>query len=255
MKRGWAVCAATMLCAPSAWAHELQFRALLSGSNHSPPTSSTGIGTSLITMDLDLINMEVQTEFSGLTASSTGAQIHGRTAVGLAGTAPAAIPLPAFSTGITNGLDEELIDLQPASAYTQTFIDASGGGVGDALTALVFGLVQGRMYLSINSSAYPGGEIGGFFTIFPDSNDDGVIDSTDFDALAAHFNEFGTDIHTGDSNIDGYTNALDFNSIATSYGQSVSFRSPALGALVPEPATVSLLFCVAVMTRRRAKVA
>src|SRR2546421_2582400 len=117
MKRAWAVCAATMLSAPPVWAHELQFRALLSGSNHSPPTSSTGIGTALITMDLDLINMEIQTEFNGLAASSKGAQIHGRTPVGLAGTAPAAIPLPGFSTGITNGLDEELIDLQPGSAY------------------------------------------------------------------------------------------------------------------------------------------
>jgi hypothetical protein len=249
------MCAATMLSAPSVWAHELQFRALLSGPNDSPSTSSTGVGTELITMDLDLINMEVQTEFNGLAGNTSSAQIHGRTTVPLSGTAPAAIPLPAFSTGITNGLDQELIDLQPGSAYTQTFIDASGGGVGDALTALIFGLVQGRMYLSINSSAYSGGEIGGFFTIFPDSNDDGVIDSKDFDALAAHFNEFGTDIHTGDSNIDGYTNALDFNAIATNYGQSVSFGSPAPGALIPEPATVLLLFCGAVITRRRAKVA
>lgn len=255
MKRTWAVCAATILSAPSIWAHELQFRALLSGPNHPSPTSSTGVGTALITMDLDLINMEVQTEFNGLAANTAGVQIHGRTPVGLSGTAPPAIPLPAFSTGMTSGLDEQLIDLQPASAYTQTFIDASGGEVGQALTALVFGLVQGRMYLSINSTAYPGGEIGGFFTIFPDSNDDGVIDSKDFDTLAAHFNEFGTDIHTGDSNIDGYTNALDFNAIATNYGQSVSFGSPALGALIPEPTTVLPLFYGAVITRRRAKVA
>src|SRR2546429_9181304 len=125
MKRTWAVCAATILGAPSLWAHELQFRALLSGPNHPPPTSSTGVGTALSTMDLDVINMEVQTEFNGLAANTTGAEIHGRTAVGLSGTAPAAIPLPAFSTGMTNGLDEQLIDLQPASAYTQTFIDAS----------------------------------------------------------------------------------------------------------------------------------
>src|SRR3954471_16273186 len=175
MKRTWAVCAATILSAPFVWAHELQFRALLSGPNHPSPTSSTGGGTALITMDLDVINMEVQTEFNGLAANTTGARIHGHTALGLSGTAPPAIPLPEFLTGMTSGFDDELIDLQPASAYTQTFIDASGGDVVQALTALVFGMVQGRMYMSINSSAYPGGEIGGFLTIFPDSNDDGVI--------------------------------------------------------------------------------
>jgi hypothetical protein len=109
--------------------------------------------------------------------------------------------------------------------------------------------------LSINTSAFPGGEVGGFFTIFPDSNDDGVIDSKDFDALAAHFNEFGTDIHTGDSNIDGYTNSLDFNAIASNYGQSVSFASPALGAIVPESASLALLICGASIPRRRAKLA
>src|SRR5438046_8040703 len=111
------------------------------------------------------------------------------------------------------------------------------------------------MYLSINSTAYPGGEIGGFFTIFPDSNDDGVIDSKDFDALAAHFNEFGTDIHTGDSNIDAYTNALDFNAIATNYGQSVSFGSPNLGMSIPEPVAGGLFISGAAIIRRRAKVA
>src|SRR5262249_11903373 len=142
--------------------------------------SSTGEGTALITMDLDLINMEVQTKFDGLGGSITGAAIHGRTSVSQTGTAPAAIPLPQFPTNISSGMDEELIDLQPDAAYTEEFVNQSGGTTGQALNALVSGLVQGRMYLNLNSSTHPAGEIGGFFSIWPDSNEDGTINTPDF---------------------------------------------------------------------------
>ena len=74
--------------------------------------------------------------------------------------------------------------------------------------------------------------------------------------VATHFNEFGTDFHSGDFNIDGYTNALDFNAIACMFGQCVSFPPSGIGTVAPEPSMLGLLVVIAfVMRRTRAKLA
>src|SRR5881275_2385818 len=95
MRNRWLAGAAIVLSTvESIGAHELQFRALLSGPSHQPPTASAGVGTALVTMDLDVINMEVQIDFNGLSGNTSGAQIHGRTALPGSGAAPTAVPLP-----------------------------------------------------------------------------------------------------------------------------------------------------------------
>jgi len=51
-----------------------------------------------------------------------------------------------------------------------------------------------------------------------DANDDAVVNSMDFTALASNFNQSGGNWSKGDFNGDGKINALDFNVLATAYG-------------------------------------
>jgi fibronectin-binding autotransporter adhesin len=82
-----------------------------------------------------------------------------------------------------------------------------------------------------------------------DANLDGQVNTDDFNVLAGHFNETGDFWQSGDFNYDGKVNALDFNSLASNFGKTLS--SPALGALVPEPAAMALVVTSLLATRRR----
>ncbi len=80
------------------------------------------------------------------------------------------------------------------------------------------------------------------YTYFGDANLDGKVDSADFTKLAQGFNTSDAGWVSGDFNYDGTVNLLDFNMLANNYGASGASPAPAaLGALVPEPASVSVL--------------
>jgi fibronectin type 3 domain-containing protein len=55
-----------------------------------------------------------------------------------------------------------------------------------------------------------------------DANNSGRVDSTDFTALASHFNKSAMTWSEGDFNGDGLVNALDFNLLAENFGASSS---------------------------------
>jgi outer membrane protease len=74
------------------------------------------------------------------------------------------------------------------------------------------------------------------YAYFGDVNLDGVVDSTDFATLAAHFGETNGNWAGGDFNYDGTINALDFNALATNYGATLSPEF--LSTLVPEPTSL-----------------
>jgi hypothetical protein len=76
-------------------------------------------------------------------------------------------------------------------------------------------------------------------TFSGDANIDGTVNSLDFNQLALNFNQSGKFWFDGDANYDGVVNALDFNLLATNFGQA--FAGPALGSLVPEPASLTML--------------
>lgn len=145
----------------------------MNGANESPPQITDGIGTALITLDLDLATMRVEASFSNLTGNVTIAHIHCCTAnpgegnVGFATTAPT---FPDFPAGVTAGVYDQTLDMTLASSYNPAFVTANGGTVGSAYNAFLSGVQSGRSYFNIHSSFAGGGEIRGFLTLVPEPN-------------------------------------------------------------------------------------
>lgn len=85
-----------------------------------------------------------------------------------------------------------------------------------------------------------------------DANLDGAVNTIDFNLLAGNFSAGSATWMQGDFNHDDVVDSLDFNSLLSNYGQR-SVPQPGLGALVPEPGTLSLICLggLAIVRRRR----
>ena len=182
MKLTHALPAATALAlavaALPATAHEVIYKAFLTGAAESPPNASTGLGVAVITFDLDLFTMQIQTTFAGLTGNVTASHIHCCTAVPGAGNVGVATQTPTFvdfPLGATFGSYDHTFDMTLASSYNAPFITANGGTVSTAFTALINGIDAGRAYLNIHSSFAPGGEIRGFLAPVPEPASYGLM--------------------------------------------------------------------------------
>src|SRR3954452_6266289 len=85
------------------------------------------------------------------------------------------------------------------------------------------------------------------YTYFGDANLDGTVNTTDFNLVASNFGTGGKRWVNGDFNYDGNVNTPDFNLLASNFGQTLpasasTVSASALGALVPEPTTASVIF-------------
>jgi glucose/arabinose dehydrogenase len=108
-----------------------------------------------------------------------------------------------------------------ASTNTATF---SFPGYASASGALP----DGRYHLTIASSAVTdvsGNALGSglsfdFFVLAGDANHDGVVDTLDFNALAANFGGTNKTYSQGDFNYDGTVDTLDFNTLAAQFGKT-----------------------------------
>jgi hypothetical protein len=98
------------------------------------------------------------------------------------------------------------------------------------------------------------------YTVYGDANLDGVVDTLDFNSLAANFGGTGKLWNQADFNYDGVVDTLDFNFLAANFGQSVAGSANAsvsdaspLGSPVPEPASLAALALGAgvLLARRR----
>jgi hypothetical protein len=161
--------AATMFLAASlTHATVIHFRFNLSGANEVPPTPSLGIGTVNLNLDTVAQTLQGSIGFSGLTGFTTAAHIHCCLAspfltgvnVGVATVVPA---FPNFPLGVQSGFDDFVLNLNSASAYNPAFVTAQGG-LANAETAFIAGLIAGETYLNIHTNLFPGGEIRGFVT-------------------------------------------------------------------------------------------
>ena len=173
MKMSHALSGAAMLAlsaaALPALAHTQIYATTLSGANENPSNASLGSGAAVVTLDLDLFTMRVQTTFAGLSGNVTAAHIHCCTTapanVGVASQTPS---FSGFPHGGTFGSYDNTFDMTLTSSWNAAFITANGGTVSTAFTALVTGLDAGRAYLNIHSTFAPGGEIRGFLAPVPE---------------------------------------------------------------------------------------
>ncbi len=146
-------------------AHPVSYKVDLSGANEAPANNSPALGSGTITFDLDLITMRVAFSFSGLTGNTTAAHIHCCTSVAGSQNAVVASQVPSFTVfplGVKAGSYDKTFDLSLASSYRAGFITDNGGTVSTALNALLAGAAEGKAYLNIHTTTFPGGEIRGF---------------------------------------------------------------------------------------------
>jgi CHRD domain/PEP-CTERM motif len=157
--------------AQSSNADVFTFTANLSGPAEDPPNASPGTGSTIVTYDSTTHLLRVQASFSGLLAGTTASHIHSATAVPGAGTAGVATQVPSFAgfpLGVTSGTMDNTFDLTLASSWNPAFIAANGGTTASAEAALFMGMIEGRAYLNIHTSMFPGGEIRGFLKPVPE---------------------------------------------------------------------------------------
>lgn len=153
-----------------AQAHTEIFTTVLTGPAESPPNASPGTGIGTVTFDLDLFTMRIEASFTGLIGTTTASHTHGPTAVPGAGTASVMTETPSFTgfpLGVTSGVYDHTFDMTLASSYNPAFITANGGSISNAFTVLLQAHHEGRAYLNIHSTAFPGGEIRGFWLPTP----------------------------------------------------------------------------------------
>lgn len=152
-----------LLAAQSVNAHEVKYAFTLSGGAEVPVVATAGIGSALVTFDLDLVTMRVQAEFSGLTGNTSASHIHccdfqANTNAGVATTTPT---FTGFPLGVKSGTYDQTFDMTLTSSYRAQFLTANGGSVTNALNSLLAGLDSGMAYFNIHTSSFPSGEIRG----------------------------------------------------------------------------------------------
>jgi len=171
---------AAVLSVASAAAATIPLAAFLSPANEVPPTASTGSGTAILDLDVAAHTLRVQIAFSGLVPTAppgapvgtTAAHIHcclpSPFATGVnAGVATTTPTFLGFPLGVLAGTYDNTLDLLSASSYNPAFVTLVGG-LANAETSLVNGLLGGLTYLNVHSSAFPGGEIRGFVVQIPE---------------------------------------------------------------------------------------
>jgi hypothetical protein len=159
------------LCAASVQATPITFTADLSGPAESPPNASPGTGEATVIYDDVAHTLSVDVTFQDLIGTTTASHIHCCTAVPQTSTAGVATQVPTFvgfPIGVTSGSYTHLFDLTDAGSWNPTFITNNGGTAAGAEAALGAGLLTGRAYLNIHSTAFPGGEIRGFLVKVPE---------------------------------------------------------------------------------------
>jgi hypothetical protein len=149
------------------------------------------------------------------------------------------IPLP-----VNSGWTSQLFDL------TASNLSLVGGG--QTLSDVLDNVIEMRILSNQLIPSFRGDVIAGqlgvdnvrAMRLEGDANFDGIVDTLDFNALAANFGGTNKTWNQADFNFDGKVDTLDFNFLAANFGKSVGSDNPGSGgggALVPEPATVSII--------------
>ena len=149
----------------------LQYAAVLSGPNESPPNASPGFGTVAVDIDTIANTMRVRSSFTALTGTTTASHIHAATASPGTGTAGVATTTPTFAgfpLGVTAGTYDATFDMTLASSFNPAYVAANGGNVLSAEAALFSSIAAGTSYFNIHTTTFGGGEIRGFLVPIPE---------------------------------------------------------------------------------------
>ena len=168
------------LSVASATAATIPLSAILSPANEVPPAASTGFGTATLDLDVLAHTLRVQIAFSdlvpttlaGAPSGTTAAHIHccllSPFATGVNAMVATTTPTFAgFPLGVLAGTYDNTLNLTSASSYNPAFV-TSVGGLANAETTLINGLLGGLTYLNVHSTAFGGGEIRGFVVQIPE---------------------------------------------------------------------------------------
>ena len=154
------VAAALMLTAPAARATPMAFGGILSGANEVPPVNSPGAGTVTVVLDPTAETIQILASFFGLTTPDTAAHIHCCAPLGT--NAGVATTLPAFAgfpLNVTQGTYlSPLFSLEDPTFFNPAFVTLEGG-MEQAETALINGILNGMTYFNIHTTQNLGGEI------------------------------------------------------------------------------------------------
>ena len=112
---------------------------------------------------------------------------------------------------------------------------------------------------TFNGAAYTTASTFIRYTFAGDADLSGTVTSTDFNQLVAGYGKSDATVrwYTGDTNYDGTVDTVDFARLIGSFGRTLPAAGPASlpgiapGALVPEPATLSLLATAGALRLRR----
>jgi hypothetical protein len=156
----------------------ITYVAQLSGPAESPPNSSLGTGTAVVTLDVAAHTLFVDVTFSGLSGTTTASHIHCCTGIPGTGTAGVATVTPSFTNfplGVTFGTYMHTFNTLDATSYNPAFVTAEGGSAAAAEAALAAGLAADEAYLNIHTTVVPGGEIRGFLVPAPEPSTLAVV--------------------------------------------------------------------------------
>ncbi|HYP07453.1 MAG TPA: CHRD domain-containing protein [Bryobacteraceae bacterium] len=151
----------------------MTFTAGLSGPAEEPPNASTATGYTLVTIDPVAHTLRVVVSYSGILSGVTASHIHvinGLLDPNVLDTlGPVATQTPSFLGFPTTptGFYDETFNTSLASSFRAPYVTAAGS-VPAAEAALFAGIMSGRAYLNVHSSAFPSGEIRGFLEPVPE---------------------------------------------------------------------------------------
>ena len=120
----------TVACLSAASAAMIDFRTTMTGKQEVPPTTSTGSGDVLATLNTSTRQLSYTMTFMGLTGPATAAHFHGPAAPGVnAGVViPIGMPPANPATGTVTLTDAQMKDLEAGKWYANVHTAANKAG-------------------------------------------------------------------------------------------------------------------------------
>lgn len=145
-----------------------------------------------------------------------------------------ATPLPQIKLNLASGFNGGSWNGGGITSST-----AASASAGAHPTALAFAEASELGLSSYNGESFVGDALIILYTYSGDATMDGVVNTLDFNRLAANFGAGGADWVDGDFTYDNAVSSVDFSQLAANYGMTMTLAGGTLGAMIPEPGAMS----------------